>query len=123
MEAPRAPICVHCSKRHLLSLPCWRGRYSTSRKRHVLALKGHTCWLCGGPDADTVDHVIPRSRGGLDTDDNLMPAHRQCNVSRGAVLIDEHALRVASTALVNGSRRWLPERPAARPATGTRGRR
>lgn len=107
MEAPRAPRCVRCSKRHLSTLPCWRGRYSTGRKRHVLALKGRTCWLCGIDGADTVDHVIPRSRCGDDTDDNLMPAHRVCNVARKDVLMPEYTRRIAASALVDGSRRWL----------------
>ena len=31
----------------------------------------------------TVDHIIPRSRGGLDILENLLPACRKCNYSRG----------------------------------------
>jgi hypothetical protein len=47
------------------------------------------CWLCGGgidPDAPvgspasaTIDHVIPRSRGGANEETNVRPAHRRCN--------------------------------------------
>jgi len=44
---------------------------------------GTQCWLCGGAGADTVDHIIPRSRGGELWDlDNCRPAHRDCNLSR-----------------------------------------
>src|SRR5437867_12064203 len=59
--------------------------WSYQRKRErVLARDGYVCWLCGLPGADTVDHVIPRARGGDDSDENLRAAHAQCNASRGA---------------------------------------
>jgi 5-methylcytosine-specific restriction endonuclease McrA len=45
---------------------------------------GPTCWLCGWRGADTLDHVRPVARGGATTPDNLRPAHRSCNVGRGA---------------------------------------
>lgn len=32
----------------------------------------------------TADHIIPRSRGGNDSIENIKPAHHQCNSSRGA---------------------------------------
>lgn len=31
------------------------------------------------PYSFEIDHVIPRSKGGADTVDNLAPAHRRCN--------------------------------------------
>ncbi|MGY1702824.1 HNH endonuclease [Geodermatophilus sp. SYSU D00766] len=45
---------------------------------------GTLCYLCGEAGADTADHVIPWSKGGLTTLENLRPAHWRCNVSRGA---------------------------------------
>lgn len=44
----------------------------------VLRRDGHTCAYCAGP-ADTVDHLLPRSRGGGDTWFNLVAACRSCN--------------------------------------------
>jgi hypothetical protein len=54
---------------------------------------GWWCWLCGAaidpaapansPGSGTVDHVVPRSRGGTDEPGNLRLAHRRCNVRRG----------------------------------------
>ncbi|WP_268746906.1 HNH endonuclease [Tomitella biformata] len=41
------------------------------------------CHLCGKPGATTADHVQPRSLGGGDGLDNLRPAHKACNSSRG----------------------------------------
>lgn len=39
---------------------------------------GKRCAYCGG-HGDTIDHVVPRSRGGTDTWDNLVCACRSCN--------------------------------------------
>lgn len=38
----------------------------------------HECAYCASP-ADTLDHVIPRSAGGLTVAENLVPACRSCN--------------------------------------------
>ncbi len=50
----------------------------------VLLRDAHTCGICGLPGADTVDHIIPRARGGDHTPANLRAAHRACNSRRGA---------------------------------------
>lgn len=42
------------------------------------------CWICGRLGADTLDHVVPLSRGGTNDPENLRPAHRFCNTGRGA---------------------------------------
>lgn len=60
------------------------------------------CWICGlpeGPSAKfelTQDHLVPLSRGGTHTWDNIMPAHRSCNSSKGAKMMfaDRQALLV-----------------------------
>lgn len=45
------------------------------------------CWLCHLPidDSDySIDHVVPRSKGGDVWDiDNMRPAHLKCNMRRG----------------------------------------
>jgi 5-methylcytosine-specific restriction endonuclease McrA len=51
--------------------------------KRILTLSGGICALCGRPGADTVDHIIPRSRGGTHEDYNLRAAHRACNSRRG----------------------------------------
>lgn len=48
------------------------------RRDLVLAKNDGRCVYCGAP-ADTIDHVIPRSKGGTDDPDNLVPACRDCN--------------------------------------------
>ena len=58
------------------------GAHYQRKRPGVLARDGYVCWLCGLPGADSVDHVIPRSRGGTDDDDNLRAAHLRCNSGR-----------------------------------------
>ena len=55
------------------------------RIRAQILAASDTCWLCGNRGADTVDHIIPLSRGGAGNDPaNLRPAHKSCNSRRGA---------------------------------------
>lgn len=44
----------------------------------VMVRDGHRCAYCGGP-ATTVDHVLPRSRGGRNTWTNTVAACGGCN--------------------------------------------
>ena len=46
--------------------------------RVILERDGRRCAYCGSR-ASTVDHVLPRCRGGLDTFDNLVAACSPCN--------------------------------------------
>jgi hypothetical protein len=46
------------------------------------------CAYCG-ESGTTKDHVIPLSRGGDNTIDNIVPACRLCNSSKGAKTLDE----------------------------------
>ncbi len=57
---------------------------------------GPRCWLCGNDvdpaaprgsaQAGSVDHVVPRAKGGGHEPDNLRLAHRICNSRRGSRL-------------------------------------
>ena len=52
-------------------------------RERILRRDQYICQYCG-QEADTVDHVIPRRLGGLDSDDNLVAACSRCNYSKGA---------------------------------------
>jgi 5-methylcytosine-specific restriction endonuclease McrA len=47
-------------------------------RRAVFARDGGRCVYCGGV-ATSIDHVVPRSRGGRHTWDNVVSACRRCN--------------------------------------------
>jgi 5-methylcytosine-specific restriction endonuclease McrA len=66
-----------------------RGRRTPVTRRGVLARDGHRCGYCRGR-ADTVDHVVPRSRpGGAHSWANLVAACRTCNGRKGNRTPDE----------------------------------
>lgn len=52
-------------------------------EREKLA-QGPRCSYCGAADRLSVDHIFPRLKGGRDAADNLLPACRSCNASKGA---------------------------------------
>jgi 5-methylcytosine-specific restriction endonuclease McrA len=53
-------------------------------RRNVLERDRHTCQYCRYKGEQlTLDHVIPRSRGGGDTWENLVAACVRCNVKKG----------------------------------------
>lgn len=73
-----------------------RSRVQQPRKNqwHRAARKynGH-CYYCGcrpNPDDITVDHAVPRSRGGKNRDDNLLPACDPCNNEKADLTISEY---------------------------------
>jgi 5-methylcytosine-specific restriction endonuclease McrA len=47
-------------------------------RRGVLVRDNNTCVYCG-EFADTIDHVMPRAKGGLSTYENCVAACRRCN--------------------------------------------
>lgn len=51
-------------------------------RRGVLRRDAHRCAYCGS-SATTVDHVLPRSRGGQDTWENLVACCVRCNNAKG----------------------------------------
>lgn len=54
----------------------------------ILRRDGRRCAYCGNR-ADTIDHVVPRSRGGRHTWDNCVAACRTCNSRKADRLVEE----------------------------------
>ena len=53
-------------------------------RRNLFHREGHRCQYCGSSaDQLSIDHVVPRSRGGLDTWENVTTACLPCNVRKG----------------------------------------
>jgi 5-methylcytosine-specific restriction endonuclease McrA len=57
-------------------------------RRAVLERDAHACAYCGSK-ADTIDHVRPRSRGGLHVWTNVVAACARCNHRKGDRLLSE----------------------------------
>lgn len=59
----------------------WIGKV---RRRRIYARDGHRCVWCGClPELLTLDHVVSRSAGGTNVDQNLVTACMKCNRARG----------------------------------------
>jgi 5-methylcytosine-specific restriction endonuclease McrA len=59
-------------------------------KREVLRRDGYRCQYCGRRTSQlTIDHVIPRHRGGEHRWDNLVTACPQCNRRKGGRLLSD----------------------------------
>lgn len=50
---------------------------------NVFRRDGYRCVYCGTPHNLTIDHVVPRSKGGKDMWDNLATACQTCNAQKG----------------------------------------
>lgn len=89
----------------------WGGHRTKTSRALVIKEYGQTCWLCGhwiNLEDMSVDHVIPRSKGGSITDlDNLRPAHSECNKRRGNRNPSKlRAPRVVNAKIPKPSREW-----------------
>lgn len=78
-------------------------------RRGVLRRDKHRCGYCGS-NANTVDHILPRSRGGANTWLNLVACCRTCNNRKGDACLDEIGwkLRVQPHE-PSGRSWWLPD--------------
>lgn len=64
-------------------------------RKNILRRDGFRCVYCGNtPPPLTVDHIIPRSRGGADTWENLACACKQCNNRKGNRTPEEANMRL-----------------------------
>lgn len=83
--------------RYFVKVP-YRAQVSLTR-RAVFARDDWTCQYCGA-SAENLDHVVPRSRGGTHTWDNVVAACRRCNARKENRLPHESGLHPARTPFV-----------------------
>ncbi|MEO7442573.1 MAG: HNH endonuclease [Acidimicrobiales bacterium] len=60
-------------------------------RRAVFARDGHRCQYCGAA-AENIDHVVPRSRGGEHSWENVVAACRPCNTRKEDRFLHETGL-------------------------------
>jgi 5-methylcytosine-specific restriction endonuclease McrA len=77
--------------RHFVHVP-FRRRASLSR-RGVFARDGHRCQYCGA-GAESIDHVVPRSRGGAHVWENVVACCRPCNATKRDRLLEQTSMRL-----------------------------
>ena len=74
-------------------------------RRAVFARDGHRCQYCGNA-AENIDHVVPRSRGGTHTWDNVVACCRPCNSRKEDRLPHEAGLVLRSAPVQPRERMW-----------------
>ena len=79
--------------RYYVRLPRAEGRRLS--RRAVLARDGYRCQYCGSTRHLTIDHIIPRSRGGSTCWENVITSCAPCNVRKGACLPSEVGMSVS----------------------------
>ena len=65
-------------------------------RRAVFARDRWTCQYCGSRGNLTVDHVVPRSKGGLSSWDNIVTSCAPCNRRKGDTLLRHAGMRLTS---------------------------
>jgi 5-methylcytosine-specific restriction endonuclease McrA len=93
-------------------------------RRAVFARDGWTCQYCGSRSSLTVDHVVPRSKGGASSWDNIVASCAPCNRRKGDALPKQVGMRlqrhprmpgpqvfihVASPTIPDNWKQYLPE--------------
>ncbi len=61
-----------------------------TKRKKIYDSENGICYLCGKKvlfNEMTIDHVIPKSKGGSNSLENLKPTHKKCNLLKGNNLI------------------------------------
>lgn len=67
-------------------------------RKNILRRDDFRCQYCGSKKSDlTIDHILPRSRGGKDTWENLVTACTSCNSKKGCRTPEEARMPLQST--------------------------
>jgi 5-methylcytosine-specific restriction endonuclease McrA len=65
-------------------------------RHNIFKRDNHECQYCGLGKDLTLDHVIPRSKGGRSTWKNLVTACKTCNASKGDYSPEEAGMQLAN---------------------------
>jgi 5-methylcytosine-specific restriction endonuclease McrA len=81
-------------------------RRSALNRRAVFARDGGRCQYCGAP-AESIDHVVPRAKGGPHTWENVVAACRPCNTAKRDRLLSETSMVLRRRPSVPRELTWI----------------
>jgi 5-methylcytosine-specific restriction endonuclease McrA len=89
----------------------WRhGSNIKCNKTNIFARDSGTCQYCGiRAGKMTIDHVVPKSKGGKHTWDNVVTCCESCNQKKGSKLLAETGMKLMS----------FPKAPKSKPINTT----
>lgn len=64
-------------------------------RKNIYLRDNHTCKYCGKAGGNlTIDHIIPKSRGGEDSWDNMVVCCARCNNRKGSRTLEESGMKL-----------------------------
>ncbi|WP_208028005.1 HNH endonuclease [Rhabdothermincola sediminis] len=94
-------------------------RVAALSRRGVFLRDGGVCQYCGRK-ADSIDHVVPRSRGGSHAWENVVAACGRCNSAKRDRLLEETSMRLRRRPQVPSPMSWVAVAVPRMPADWTR---
>jgi 5-methylcytosine-specific restriction endonuclease McrA len=89
---------------HYVRVP-YQARVALNR-RAVFARDGHCCQYCGA-SAENIDHVIPRSKGGSHSWENVVAACRPCNARKEDRRLEDTGMKLRRPPRAPRERMWM----------------
>lgn len=77
-----------CTRRYRVRKQGAIGKYTVSEWRKLCAQYDYRCLCCNERKKLTADHIVPISKGGGNSIDNIQPLCQSCNSRKGARTID-----------------------------------
>ncbi len=81
-------------------------RHTAMSRRAVFARDNHKCGYCGS-HADSIDHVLPRSRGGKNVWENVIAACRSCNLRKRDRTPEEAGMKMMTMPRTPREMSWI----------------
>jgi len=77
-----------------VKIPLGRMMIQKPTRKLIYQRDGYICQYCGSTKKLTIDHIIPRSRGGQDTWENMVVACSPCNTKKGNTLLEHTDMKL-----------------------------
>lgn len=78
----------------LLNYVSIKSRRVRVNRNRIMRRDGHSCVYCGSKKNLTIDHIIPKSKGGDNTWRNLVTCCLPCNLKKGDKSLEEVGMRL-----------------------------
>lgn len=91
---------------HYVKVPFRRNKIPLTKK-NILARDNYECCFCTKRKADSVDHLIPKSKGGEHSWMNLVAACRKCNSAKDDRTPVQAGMKMRFQPYVPTPERWM----------------
>lgn len=77
-----------------IKIPFSKIRNNKPTRSAIYERDGHKCQYCGSTRKLTIDHIVPKSKGGSDDWDNLVVACSSCNIKKGDRYLEQTGMKL-----------------------------